>query len=79
MLMLTKTGSSTGPNYRKMSSTIIVHGETMDNFSRRLHSFEGAGDKTSLAVSSAEFKHQKELNTIGIFLEPIAKRFVVLY
>ncbi len=39
----------------------------MDSFKRGLHSYLGAGAKTSLGVCLTELKHQNLFNTIGTF------------
>jgi hypothetical protein len=44
-------------NHQKITYTVERDGANMDNFGRGLHSYLGAGTKTSLGVCLTELKH----------------------
>jgi hypothetical protein len=46
----------------------------MENFRRGLHSYLGAGAKTSLGVCLTELKHNNLFNKIDIFLGLVTKK-----
>ena len=56
---------------------LIFYLKQPENIPSMCRDFPGAGKKISTAVTLAEFKHQSQSITIGPFLMPVPKSYVV--